>query len=565
MFYYFVLRRLTFYNWNRWYLLVYSTLCFFIPFIDLSPSLSERSSTEIYHWVPMVEPSLSSITNVSGDDISYTDAMLVIFIAGVIIMLIRLFIQLLSFRKMVKKAKLLSSEVVNIYQVDEPVIPFSFGRSVFVNPSLHTTAELQEIILHEFIHVKQRHSADILFAEILCMLNWFNPFAWFIRSAIRQNLEFAADEQVIQNGVNKQAYQYLLLKVIGNNQFSIAQKFNFTSLKKRIAMMNKNKSASRHLLRFLFVLPVLSVILLSFRKELTLTVNNNPGKFSQTPFQVNDTLPEFSLNDKGYSVTIEDKKGESIVVVKDKKGKEVKRMLLTQWDANKQANRELYGDIQPPLPPLPPIPGNAPEAPLPPLPKLGEKSASAPRTGAEPTWGGSYSEYELTSTKAVFKTKDGKVESYDLTNPAEKASFEKKFGLVPEPMRPSLTVPPLPAKPVTPALPSKTPAPSHEAAGYIPSLNQQTLLTADELVTITITPSTTEAELEEYKKKMKARDVNLTYFDLIFHNGKLSKLTGKMESRSRKSDFSAIDFKQLTLGIGVEGDQVWAVVNVVRN
>src|SRR5438067_2739132 len=82
---------------------------------------------------------------------------------------------------------------------------------------------------------------------------------------MRQNLEFIADQQVLQTGLDRKQYQYLLLKVTGVNAFSIASNFNFSSLKKRIAMMNKTKSAKVHLIRFLFILPLLVVILLAFR------------------------------------------------------------------------------------------------------------------------------------------------------------------------------------------------------------------------------------------------------------------------------------------------------------
>src|SRR6185369_4807428 len=108
---------------------------------------------------------------------------------------------------------------------------------------------------------------DILWAEFICIFNWYNPFAWLIRRAVRQNLEFIADDKVLQNGIDRKQYQYLLVKVIGNNQFSIAQKFNFSSLKKRIAMMNKMKSAGVHLLKFLFILPLVAVLLVAFRNN----------------------------------------------------------------------------------------------------------------------------------------------------------------------------------------------------------------------------------------------------------------------------------------------------------
>jgi beta-lactamase regulating signal transducer with metallopeptidase domain len=96
-------------------------------------------------------------------------------------------------------------------------------------------------------------------AEMLCILNWYNPFAWFIRHNIRQNLEFIADDNVVRSGMDIKAYQYHLLKVVGIPQYRIANQFNFSSLKKRIMMMNRAKTAKIHLVKFLFILPLIAV------------------------------------------------------------------------------------------------------------------------------------------------------------------------------------------------------------------------------------------------------------------------------------------------------------------
>ena len=166
---------------------------------------------------------------------------------------------------------------MKLYHVNKKIIPFSFGNAIYLNRCLHSNEELKEIIIHEFVHLRQKHSIDILIAETLCIINWYNPFAWLIRKAIRQNLEFIADRQVIENGTDKKQYQYLLLKVFGTSQFSIANQFNFSSLKKRIAMMNKMKSARMHLTKFLFVLPVLTVVLVAFRKQNAMEKFKNPA------------------------------------------------------------------------------------------------------------------------------------------------------------------------------------------------------------------------------------------------------------------------------------------------
>jgi TonB-dependent SusC/RagA subfamily outer membrane receptor len=353
LFYQFVLRRLTFYNWNRWYLLGYSLLSFVIPFIDITPALhqNELADNNMVQWIPL-------LYNKSTGKSSLTvwNIISLLFVIGMLITLSRLIIQLISFRRMMKKAQLISEDAISLYQVDESIIPFSFGNAVFFNVNLHTTEELEKIIRHEFVHVKQRHSIDIIFSEILCLLNWYNPFAWMLRSAIRQNLEFVADNKVLENGINKKQYQYLLLKVIGDNQFSIAQKFNFSSLKKRIAMMNKNKSAKMHLLRFLFVLPVLAVILVSFRKEIGDTLKGKAKNAQLISAAVTDTIPDVTeRNSKGYIVNVKNNNGDCLLVIKDKGGKEVKRLLLTEWNADAEKYEAIYGEIPPP-PPQPPVP-----------------------------------------------------------------------------------------------------------------------------------------------------------------------------------------------------------------
>jgi beta-lactamase regulating signal transducer with metallopeptidase domain len=267
LFYAVVLRRLTFYNHHRWYLLGYSVLCFIIPLINIKlfTSNSQSGGTVFVRMIPnVVYVNTAETSAIHGFD-AVQIIVLIVFI-GSIVMLLRLLFQLLSYKKLASNAKIISgNDAVKLYQVDEEIVPFSFGNSIFINQDLHDETALKEILQHEFVHVKQKHTLDILWSEVLCILNWYNPFVWLIRKAIRENLEFIADDKVVQSGVNKQAYQYLLLRVMGNNNFSFTNNFNFSSLKKRIIMMNKIKTAKIHLLKFLFLIPLLGVLLVSFR------------------------------------------------------------------------------------------------------------------------------------------------------------------------------------------------------------------------------------------------------------------------------------------------------------
>jgi beta-lactamase regulating signal transducer with metallopeptidase domain len=421
LFYQFVLRRLTFYNSNRWYLLGYSLLSFLIPFIDISPVLekSKVADNDIVQFIPVIQQYTTALEDAShcpvpvwSTNYDKWDWIAFAIMTGAAILLLRFIIRFVSFLRIQRNAELIYNARVKLYQVNENIIPFSFGNAVFINSRLHSEAELQEIIRHEFVHVKQQHTVDIIWGEILCILNWYNPFAWLLKNSIRQNLEFVADNKALENGIDRKQYQYLLLKVIGNNHFSIAQKFNFSSLKKRIAMMNRLKTARIHLLRFLFVLPLLAVILISFRQEKQ-DSTQPPEKNNKSFFLSNDTIPG-ELNEKGYIIDVIGRNSSAIIVVKDKSGKTVERIAYAKWKGNEKYYEEKYGELPPP--PLPPLP---PDPPTPPQPMELPDNVK---------------KIEVNNKKVTVTLKNGAVEKYDLHKPDEKAAFEKKYGeIIPPP------------------------------------------------------------------------------------------------------------------------------------
>ena len=277
IFYQLFLRRLTFYNLNRWYLLGYSVLAFFIPVINIGAMVDKDALHE--KGVILFIPAIGDILSLTGKEGATAglpagqatwngwNYILALVALGTLLLLVRSASRWLSLRRIRRQARQIGNTGVRIYQVDENIIPFSFGNAIYINQRLHTEKEWEEIILHEYVHIRQRHTADILLAEIFCVLNWFNPFSWLLRHSIRQNLEFIADDKVLENGVDKKNYQYHLLKVIGEPRYRLANSFNFSSLKKRIIMMNKIRSARLHLVKFLFILPLIAVLLLAFRDQ----------------------------------------------------------------------------------------------------------------------------------------------------------------------------------------------------------------------------------------------------------------------------------------------------------
>src|SRR5690606_18942893 len=113
---------------------------------------------------------------------------------------------------------------------------------------------------------------------------WYNPFVWLMRRSVRQNLEFLTDQQVLNKGIDRQAYQYSLLHVTQQGaSVDIGNQFNFKTLKKRIMMMNKRRSSKLELSKYAFLLPVLILVGASF------TVSKTEGEIEKAVSMAKET------------------------------------------------------------------------------------------------------------------------------------------------------------------------------------------------------------------------------------------------------------------------------------
>ncbi|MFN3382163.1 MAG: M56 family metallopeptidase, partial [Runella zeae] len=160
-------------------------------------------------------------------------------------LLIKLLIQIGVLWKLKIQSSTRATEY-DVILVENPKIssPFSFFNWIFFNPELYTEDEWNQIFIHECIHAHQRHSIDMLTSELLKIVFWFNPFAWWHQKLVQETLEFITDRAVLDSGIEKKSYQYHLLRnTLGNKTPSITNHFNQSMLKKRIQMMNKRKSA----------------------------------------------------------------------------------------------------------------------------------------------------------------------------------------------------------------------------------------------------------------------------------------------------------------------------------
>ncbi|BAU55328.1 M56 family metallopeptidase [Mucilaginibacter gotjawali] len=153
--------------------------------------------------------------------------------------------------------------------------PCSFGNNIFINPEKYDWETYSQILLHEKVHIEQRHSFDILFAELMLVLQWFNPFAWLYRKEVENNLEFLTDDAVLgHEEVEKSTYQMSLLKVSAPHlSLGITTNYNQSLLKRRIMMMNAKRSNLHIMWKYFFLVPLLGILACAL---------NSPAAYSES-------------------------------------------------------------------------------------------------------------------------------------------------------------------------------------------------------------------------------------------------------------------------------------------
>ena len=194
---------------------------------------------------------------------------MVVYGLGVVLLVIRQLVMYIQVSRLIMRSSKVPSEQygldgvrLRLHNGEEK--PFSwFGWVVVSNKDMDEGA--REILTHEVAHVKAGHSWDILLADAVIIMQWFNPLAWIMKNTLKDIHEFEADEAVISSGVNAKQYQLLIIKkAVGARLYSIANSFNHSLTKKRITMMCKEKSSKWSRAKALYILPVAAVAALSF-------------------------------------------------------------------------------------------------------------------------------------------------------------------------------------------------------------------------------------------------------------------------------------------------------------
>ena len=250
-----------------------------IPVIDTAELVITElgeSEGQVHDWVKDRHHATSPLDSSS--------IIFAIFIIGVACRLLYIANSYRHLRRMIKDSEQHSLEDgVTLAVVDLPVAPFSWMQTIVLSRIDYEECN-PSILAHERGHIRQHHSWDIVFVEVLTALQWFNPVVWLLRRDLRTIHEYEADASVLSSGSDVSQYiQLLMRKAMGTKACTLANGINNSTIKKRINMMLLNKSPRRNTLKLLALLPIVGITLALNAETVTDVVYKNDEPQKQVP------------------------------------------------------------------------------------------------------------------------------------------------------------------------------------------------------------------------------------------------------------------------------------------
>jgi beta-lactamase regulating signal transducer with metallopeptidase domain len=282
------LRKETFFVSNRWYFIIGLFLSLVLPLITFTKIIWVEPApvAEFHQETTSVNSDLIAVP-IQESPIDWSLIVLSAYLVISIVIILKIGIELASFYNKIRKHNKQKATDFTLIHSTTTENPFSFFHYIVINPNLFSEAELQHILTHESIHVKQKHSIDVLFGKLFCALFWVNPIIWLYRKAMLQNLEFIADNETFKQIENKYEYQKTLLKVVTHqHDLSITNQFYQSLIKKRIVMLHTNQSHKKNAWKYATILPLLVGFMLLFQIETVAQVKENSKVAAYTVAEV---------------------------------------------------------------------------------------------------------------------------------------------------------------------------------------------------------------------------------------------------------------------------------------
>lgn len=283
-YYWLVLRNKRFHQYNRFYLLAIALLSWVVPLIKIKWGRQVLGTDpRMMQFLSVVADNNSQIEeNLTRQGFQWSwDAaagFMYVTIAGILFLgMLRAFFRLYQLLK-IHSCKPVGEVYLIITRAKGT--PFSFFRYIFWNEEIDIRSEAgKQILQHELTHVRQKHSFDKIFIQVVLIAGWFNPFFWLIQKEMVMIHEFIADRKAVSDGDTASLAQMLLTAAYPQQQFALSNPFFFSPIKRRLKMLTNHTNPHFSYIRRLIVLPLLAIVVVLFafrnkeeRKQGTLSV-----------------------------------------------------------------------------------------------------------------------------------------------------------------------------------------------------------------------------------------------------------------------------------------------------
>ena len=251
----FFLSKETFFVKNRWYLLSTPVLSFLLPLVNI-PSFQKAVPLEYVVYLPEIIVSPERVIQEASwyQSVNYLD---MLFIGGVVLFSILFATKLVKIIKLTRAYKLRKKDGYTLVLIPKQSKAFSFFNYIFLGKEIPDTQK-EQIIAHELVHSKQKHSLDLLFFELLKIVMWFNPMVYSYQKRITLVHEYISDAVATKSEPKDEYINQLLSNFFQVENISfINQFYKQTLIKKRIIMMKKKQSKKMNQLKYLVLIPVL--------------------------------------------------------------------------------------------------------------------------------------------------------------------------------------------------------------------------------------------------------------------------------------------------------------------
>ncbi len=305
--YFFFLRKETFFRLNRYFLLLSVIFSALLPILHLQvyePTPTMLDEVTVSQYRNLIEVVTIYSTNFSGSIerfiLSYK-FLGIVYVGGIIVFTFLLLWRIIQVAELIQNNKVEKLGKIKVVRIDRDFSPFSFMNYVFVSKNIKGYEDWDKMLSHEIEHIKQGHSMDVMIIEFLAILQWFNPFFWMLRRALRENHEFSADQAVVSKGVSRAGYKRILINQFVGDQLIIASSFNYSLVKNRVKMLSRLKSSRKSKTKFVLGILMAASLIVAFACE---KKESGPSKEIQKEFHF-ISISENLLNDPAYKPEIE--------------------------------------------------------------------------------------------------------------------------------------------------------------------------------------------------------------------------------------------------------------------